>query len=70
MTDGSFVENSHYYLTYILPWILLVLAVFGLSALVYHCRKGGECNTIASSPKRTEQGTYDKFDVKPSSTKA
>jgi len=43
MTD-SFLENSNYFLTHILPWILVALAIILLSALAYHCRKSGECN--------------------------
>ena len=43
MTD-SFLENSNYFLTHILPWILVILAIISLFILAYHCRKGRECN--------------------------
>jgi len=56
MSDGSFDENSHHFLTHILPWILLPLGVFAVIVLIYHCRRGGECNP-RSMGTRDEENT-------------
>jgi len=42
MSD-SVNENSAYFLSHILPWVLLALSVVTISILVYHCKKSGKC---------------------------
>ena len=41
--SNSVSVNSAYFLSHILPWVLLALSVVTISILVYHCRKSGKC---------------------------
>ena len=42
MSD-SVNKNSAYFLSHILPWVLLALSVITLGIIIYHCRKSGKC---------------------------
>ena len=37
-------DTGMYFLTHILPWICLALCIITIPILIYHCRKGGQCN--------------------------